>query len=174
MSEIATWTGAVFRRHHIRAHAKCVINATDGKWKRASAVRKRDAQCRKPLEDASKNHGTDRERRFCRHCDQPRQPVFRHALAAQHVPRMNKDRGIEFYSGAPDRLKRCVIEVQSIYSSEIRIRINVRPDLRAAQPELPDTAFQFGRREIRILHWNSSKTGETRRMIANHFGYMVV
>ena len=86
------------------------------------------------------------ERRFCRHGDQPRQPVFRHTLAAQHVPRMNKDRGIEFFSGAPDRLKRGVVEVQSIYASEMRIRINVRSDLRAPQPELPDAAFQFALR----------------------------
>src|SRR4030095_3253446 len=153
---------------------KCVIDATDGKWKRAAAVRKRDAQCRKPLEDASKNHRTDRERRFCRHGDQPWQPVFRHTLAAQHVPRMDKDRGIEFFSCAPDRLKRCVIEVQSIYASEIRIRVNVRSDLRAAKPELPDAAFQFACGEIWVLHRNSSKTGETRRVIANHFGYVVI
>ena len=87
---------------------------------------------------------------------------------------MNKDRGIEFFSGAPDRLKRCVIEVQSIYSSEIRIRINVRSDLRATQPELPDAAFQFACREVGVLHWNSSETGEARWMIANHFGDVVV
>src|ERR1044071_9627085 len=135
MREVATWTGRVFRRHHIRAYTKCVINATDGKWKRAAAVRKCDAHSRKPLEHPSKNHGTDRQRRFCRHGDQPWQPVLRHTLAAQHIPWMNKDRGIEFFSGAPDRLKRCVIEVQSIYASEIRIRINVSSNFRAAQPK---------------------------------------
>ena len=48
---------------------------------------------------------------------------------------MNKDRGIEFLSGAPDRLKRCVIEVQRIYASEIRIGVHMRSDLRTAQPE---------------------------------------
>jgi hypothetical protein len=87
---------------------------------------------------------------------------------------MNKNCGIEFFSGAPDRLKRCVIEVQSIYSSEIRIRIHVRSDLRAAQPEFPHAAFQFDRREIRILHWDSSKPGEARWMIANHLRDVVV
>src|SRR4029077_15458836 len=153
---------------------KCVIDAADGKWKRATAVRKCDAQRRKPLEHASKNHRTNRERRFCWHGDQPRQPVFRHALATQHVPGMNKDRGIEFFSGAPDRLKRCVIEVQSIYASEMRIRINVRSDLRATQPELPDAAFQFACGEVGILHWNGSKTGEARRMVANHLRNVVV
>src|SRR5215472_11335844 len=129
MSKIATWAGAVFRRHDIRPYTKCVINATDGKWKRAAAVRKRDAQLRKPLEHAPKNHRTNRERCFCRHGDKPRQPVFRHTLAAEHVPRMNKDCGLEFFGEAPDRLKRRVIEVQSIYSSKVRIRINVCSDL---------------------------------------------
>ena len=56
----------------------------------------------------------------------------------------------------------------------MRIRINVRSDLRAAQPEFPDAAFQFACGEVGILHWNSSETGETRRMIANHFGDVVV
>src|SRR5258708_8085272 len=135
MREIATWTGAVFRLHHIRAHMKCVIDASDGKWKRAAAVRERDAQFRKPLEHTSKNHGTNRERRFCRHGDKPRQPVFSHTSAAQHVPRMNKDRGIELLSSAPDRLKHCVIEVQSIYPSAMLIRVHIPSYLRSPQPE---------------------------------------
>src|SRR4029077_17752387 len=62
----------------------------------------------------------------------------------------------------------------SIYASELRISIHVRSDLRAAQPELPDAAFQFGGRELRILHWNSSKTGEASRMIANLLRDVVV
>ena len=87
---------------------------------------------------------------------------------------MNENGGIEFFSGAPDRLKRCVIEVQSIYASEMRVCIHVRSDLRATQPEFPDTTFQLACSEIRVLHWNSSKTGEARRMIANDFGDVVV
>src|SRR5262245_24651541 len=117
---------------------KCVIDAANGKWKRAAAMGKCDTQCRKSLEHAAKNHRTDPETRFRRHRNQPWQPVFRHTLAAQHVPRVNKDRGIEFFSSAPDRLKRRIIEVQSIYASEIRIRINVRSDLSAAKPKFPD------------------------------------
>src|SRR5262249_24830946 len=35
-------------------------------------------------------------------------------------------------------------------------------------------SVQFGRGEIRILHWNGSKTGEARRMIANHLRDVVV
>ena len=67
---------------------------------------------------------------------------------------MNKDRGIEFFSGAPDRLKPCVIEVQSIYASELRIRINMRSDLRAAQPKFPDAAFQFSCGEVGSLFFD--------------------
>ena len=87
---------------------------------------------------------------------------------------MNKDRRIEFFGGAPDRLKRCVIEVQSIYASEMRICVHVRSNLRAAQPEFPDAAFQFACRDVGVLYWNGSKAGEARRMIANHFGDVVV
>jgi hypothetical protein len=56
----------------------------------------------------------------------------------------------------------------------MRIGIHVRSDLRTAQPELPDAAFEFRSRKIRILHRNSSKAAEARRMIANHFCYVVV
>src|SRR6476469_10471617 len=174
MREIMTWTGGVFRHHHIGAHMKCVIDASDSKWKGAAAVRKRDAQFRKPFEYASKNHGTNRERCFCRHSDQPRQPVLRHALAAQHVPRMNKDPRVELFGGAPDRLKRCVIEVQRIYAPKMRICVHVRSHLRAAQPEFADAPLQFACREVGILNWDSSETGEARRMIANDFGDVVI
>src|SRR3954454_15814082 len=40
--------------------------------------------------------------------------------------------------------ERCIIEIQSIYAAEIRIRVNVRSDLRTAQPKFSDTAFQLG------------------------------
>src|SRR5262245_65409866 len=87
---------------------------------------------------------------------------------------MNKDRGIELFSGAPDRLKRCVIEIQSIYAPKIRICIHVRADLCGAEPELPDAAFQFGRGELRILHWNGCKAGGGRRMMPKSLRDVVV
>src|SRR5438034_521705 len=114
------------------------------------------------------------ERCLCRHTNQPRQPIFRHTITTQHIPRMNKNCGIDFFSSAPNWLERCVVEVQRIYASELRICIHVRPNLCAAQPELPDAAFEFGRRKIGILHWNSSEAGETLRMIANDFGNVIV
>src|SRR6516162_4314689 len=76
--------------------------------------------------------------------------------------------GSQYFGSGPDRLKRCIIEVQSIYTPKIRIGINVSSDLRAAQPELPDAPFQFARGEVGILHWNSAQARETRRMISDH------
>src|SRR5215831_16212256 len=172
--EIATWTGGVFRSHHIGAHTKCVIDATDSKWKRAAAMRKSDTKAREPFEHAAKNHGTNRERRLCWHANQPWQPIFRHTLAAQHVPRMNKNCGVDFFSSAPDRLQRCVVEVQRINASEMRICIHVRSDLRAAQPEFPDAALEFACGKIGVLHRNSGQACETCWVIANDFGNVIV
>ena len=87
---------------------------------------------------------------------------------------MNKDGGIHVFSGAPDRLKRCIIEVQSIDASEVRICIHVRADLCPAQAEFADAALQFACREIGILHWNSPQACETRWVIANDFGNVIV
>src|SRR4029077_17387130 len=170
VSEITARTGAVFGRYNVRADMKRVIDPADSKWKRAAAVGERDTQSWEAFEDAAKNHRTDRERRLCRHGNQPGQPVFRHTIAAEHVPGMNKNRGLQFFGGVPNRLKRCIIEVQSIHASEIRIRVHVRPNLRTAKAEFADAAFQFACCQIGILHWNSSEASETRRMIAHDFG----
>src|SRR5262245_45402922 len=121
--EIATWTGGVFRGYHIGAHTKCVIDTPDSKRKCAAAVRKGDTKAREPFKHAAKKHGTNRERRLCRHANQPRQPIFRHTLAAQHVPRMNKNCGVDFLSSAPNWLQCCVVEIQRINASEMRICI---------------------------------------------------
>src|SRR6266403_1532167 len=104
VSEIVARAGAVFRGHYVGAHTKCVIDATDEKWKSASAMRKRDAQAREPFEHAAKNHRANCERRLRRHADQPWQPVFRHTIATQHIPRVNKNCGIDFFSSAPNWL----------------------------------------------------------------------
>src|SRR5947199_4333882 len=111
VSEIVARAGAVFRGHYIRADTEGVIDATDEKWKGAAAMRERDTQAVEALEHASKNHRTDCERGLCWHPNQPRQPVFRHSIPAQHVPGMHENRGIDFFGGAPNRLKRCVVQV---------------------------------------------------------------
>src|SRR4029077_2800092 len=135
VSEITARTGAVFGRYNVRADMKRVIDPADSKWKRAAAVGERDTQSWEAFEDAAKNHRTNRQRRLCRHGDQPGQPVFRHTIAAEHVPGMNKDRSVKLLGGVPNRLKRCVIEVQRIYASELRICVHVRAYLSATQAE---------------------------------------
>src|SRR5947209_8754856 len=111
---------------------KRALDTADGEGKCAAAMSKPDTEFWEPLEDAAENHGTNRKRRFSWHTNQPRQPIFRHALLADHVPGMNKDRCVQFLRGAPDRLKRRVIEIQWVYATEMRVWIHVRADLRAA------------------------------------------
>ena len=123
-----------------------MLDAADGEWKRAAAVREGDAQLRKALEDAAENHRANRERSFGRHADEPRQPVFRHALLAKHVPWMNEDRSVELLGRAPDRLQRCVIEIQRIDAAEMLVRVDVGADLRAAQAEVAHATLQLAAR----------------------------
>src|SRR6266581_1381972 len=133
MSEIVAWIRVVLRRDQIGSHMKRALDAANGEGKCAAAMSKSNAEFWESLEDAAENQGTNRKRRFSRHTDQPRQPIFRHALLAEHVPGMNKDRCVQFFSGAPDRLKRRIIKIQSVDATGMRIRIDVRADLRTAQ-----------------------------------------
>src|SRR5215472_3490811 len=111
MSEIVAWIRVVLLRDQIRSHVKRALDAADGARECAAAMSERDTEFWESLEDAAENQGTNRKRRFGRHADQPRQPIFRHPLLADHVPGMNKDRRVQFFRGAPDRLKRRIIEI---------------------------------------------------------------
>src|SRR6266571_6644149 len=153
---------------------KRALDATDCSRKRSAAMSKADAEFWEPLKDAAENQGTNRKRGFGRHTDQPRQPIFLHALLAEHVPGMNKDRGVQFFSGAPHRLKRRIIEIQSIDATGMRICIDMRSDLRAAQPQFSDASFQFASCEIRVLHWNRREAREPFGMLPNDPGDVVV
>src|SRR5438128_12600139 len=104
MSEIVAWIRVVLRRDQIRSHMKRALDAANGEGKCAAAMSKPNAEFWESLEDAAENQGTNRKRSFSRHTDQPRQPMFRHALLAEHVPGMNKDRGGQLFSGTPDRM----------------------------------------------------------------------
>src|SRR5436853_6281316 len=99
-------------------------------------MRESDPEFWKTLEDAAENHRTDRQRGLGRHADEPWQPVFRHALFAEHIPWMNEDRGAELFRRAPNRLKGSVVQVESVDAAEVRVRVHMRADLRAAQPQL--------------------------------------
>src|SRR6266446_3374665 len=103
--KIASWVFRVVDRNQIRADMKCVFDSSDREWERAAAMREGDAKFRKSLEHAAKNHRADRERRFGRHSDEPRQPVIRHALSAEHVPWVNEDRPAKLLGHTPDRLQ---------------------------------------------------------------------
>src|SRR5207247_2333042 len=103
---------------------KRALDATDCSRKRSAAMSKADAEFWEPLKDAAENQGTNRKRGFGRHTDQPRQPIFWHALLAEHVPGMNKDRCVQFFSGAPHRLKRRILEIQSVDATGMRVRID--------------------------------------------------
>src|SRR5438477_6498898 len=109
--------------------------------KRASTVCESDAQFRESLEDAAENHRTNGERSLSWHSDEPRQPIFWHAFLAEHVPGMNEDGSVELFRRAPNRLKRRIIEIQSIDASGVRICVHVRTDLCAAQSQLANTTL---------------------------------
>src|SRR6476620_12502476 len=125
---------------------KRALNAADGERKCAAAMSKADAEFWEPLKDAAENQGTNCKRGFGRHTHQPWQPIFRHALLAQHVPGMNKDRSVQFFSGAPHRLKRRIIEIQRVDATGMGICIDMRSNLRAAQAQFVDASFQFASR----------------------------
>src|SRR6266568_1125881 len=164
----------VLRRDQIRSHMKRALDATDCSRKRSAAMSKADAEFWEPLKDAAENQGTNRKRSFGRHTDQPRQPIFWHALLAEHVPGMNKDRCVQFFSGAPHRLKRRIIEIQSVDATGMRVRIDMRSDLRTAHSQLTNASFQLACGEVGILHWNGRKARESLWMITDDPGHVVV
>src|SRR5437870_4211948 len=87
---------------------------------------------------------------------------------------MNKDRGVQFFSGAPHWLKRRIIEIQSVDATGMRICIDMRSDLRAAQPQFSDAALQFACCESRILHWKGREARESLWVVANDPADVVV
>src|SRR5260370_8937749 len=116
---------------------KCMFDSSDCEWKRAAAMGEGDAKFRKSLEDAAKNHRADRERRFGRHSDEPRQPVIRHALSAEHVPGVNEDRPAKLLDHTPDRLQRRILQLQVLESPADRFRVPMRANLPPPQSHYP-------------------------------------
>ena len=87
---------------------------------------------------------------------------------------MNKDRCVQFFSGAPHRLKRRIIEIQSVDATGMRVRIDMRSDLRTAHSQLTNASFQLACGEFGILHWNGRKARESLWMITDDPGHVVV
>ena len=56
----------------------------------------------------------------------------------------------------------------------MRIRIDVRADLHAAQTELAHAALQLARRQLRILQGDRAQTGKAHRMRAHDLGDVIV
>ena len=54
------------------------------------------------------------------------------------------------------------------------IRVNVRPNLRSAQPQFTDGPFQLARRQLWILQRDCRQAGEPRRMITDNFGHVII
>src|SRR5207248_1875189 len=115
---------------------KGVLDAANCEWESAAAMSKGDAKFWEALEDAAEHHGANRQRSLSRHSNKPRQPVLRHALLSDHIPRMNKDRRTELFGRAPDRLERRVVQIQGIDASRMWVCVDVGSDLRPAQAQL--------------------------------------
>src|SRR6202022_4233425 len=150
------------------------LDAADGEWESAPAVRECDAELREPIEHAAEDHRTDRQRCLGRHADEPRQPIIRHALLAEHVPRMNEDRRAELLRRAPNWLKRRIVQIYGVDATRVRVCIDMRTDLRPAQTQFTHASLQLARRQIRILQRYRSQTRESFRMTANNFGDVIV
>ena len=104
-SEIFSRIRFVLNRNQIRPDVERMFDAADCEWECAAAVCKSDTELREPFENAAKDHRADSQRRLSRHADEPWQPIFWHALLAEHVPRMNEDRRAELLRCIPDGLE---------------------------------------------------------------------
>src|SRR5690242_19837289 len=119
---------------------KRVLDATNRKRERASAVCERDAQFWEAPKHSTENHRADCQRSLSRHAHQPWQPIFRHSLLAHHVPRMDKDRAIQILCGFPENIERRMIKVPAIGTMTIFVRIDVRANFGSTQSELAHAA----------------------------------
>src|SRR5262245_34812952 len=120
---------------------KGVLDATSCKWKCAAAMCERDPKFGKAFEDTAENHRTDCERSFSGHSNKPWQPIFGHSFFPNHVPWMNEDGGSELFSSTPDRLKRRVIQVQTVESARMPVGVNMGSNLRAVQTKFMHAPF---------------------------------
>ena len=78
------------------------------------------------------------------------------------------------FCGAPDHIERGMIEIAAVGAVTMLVRVNVASDLDAAQTEIANTAFEFGRREIGILQWNCPEPRKARRLPAHDFSDVIV
>src|SRR3954464_1973578 len=91
VSQISASVNLIINGTEIRPDFKGVLDSSDRERKRPSTMGEGDTEFGKPLKDPAENHGTDRERRFGWHANQPRQPIFRHPSLPQHIPGMHEE-----------------------------------------------------------------------------------
>src|SRR5207244_9049787 len=125
LSEIFSRVRFVFRRDQIGPHMERALDAADGEWEGAPAVCECDAELREPIEHAAEDHRTDRQRCLGRHTDEPRQPIIRHPLLAEHVPRMYEDRRAELLRRAPKWLKCRIVHIYVVTATRVRVGIDM-------------------------------------------------
>src|SRR6266566_3970493 len=172
--KVISWIRLVLRRNQIRPHVERVLDATDCEWERAAAVGEGYAKLWEPLKHAAEYHRANSERCLGRHADEPRQPVVRHSIFAEHVPRMNEDRRPKLLCRAPDGLERRIVQIQGVDATGVRIRIDVGADLYTAQPQLTNAALQFARREIGILQRDRPQARESLRVISDDSSDVII
>ena len=127
-AEVLAGRMGIIHRHQIGPGVEAVLDPADGAGERAAAVGKADPEPRQPLQHSAEDHRADRQRGFRRHADQPGQPVPRHPLGSQHVPRVHEHRGPQLLGGLEHRKQRRVIEVPVA---------DVGADLDAGKAQLP-------------------------------------
>ena len=78
---------------------------------------------------------------------------------------MDEDRRAERLGGLKDREQRRVVEIRAVY---------VRADLYARHAQLAHAAFQLAHGEAGVLHRQRAEADETRRLIGDDSGDVVV
>src|SRR4029077_18946891 len=106
--------------------------------------------------------------------EEPRQPIFRHPIRADHVPGMHKDRSVELFCRFPNNVERWMVEVATLGTVTMVIRIDVRADLDTAQAKLAHATLQFARGKIDILQRDGAEANKSRRVLPNNFRNVVV
>src|SRR5690606_10582236 len=70
----------------VGTNVKTMLYAAYSKWETAATVCKSHSQLRKLLKNTPKYHRTFGSGSFCRHTNQPGQPVFHHVFFSHHFP----------------------------------------------------------------------------------------
>jgi len=87
---------------------------------------------------------------------------------------MHKDRSVELFGGFPNNVERWMVEVATLGTVTMVIRIDVRADLDTAQAKLAHATLQFARGKIDILQGNCPEPCEIFWISANNLGNVIV